>query len=98
MGEKQTERKLTEAVTAAGGWAIKLLSTTNGMPDRLVMMPGGHIGFVEVKSPGQKPRKLQIRRHVRLRHLGFPVFVLDDPEQIPGIIKAVQKGGRGWEA
>ena len=96
MGEKQTERK--EAVTAAGGWAIKLLSTTNGMPDRLVMMPGGHVGFVEVKSPGQKPRKLQIRRHVRLRHLGFPVFVLDDPDQIPGIIKAVQEGGRGWEA
>ena len=99
MAEKQIEQSLVTAVREAGGWCPKFISPgLNAMPDRIVLMPGGRIGFVEVKAPGQKPRKLQIRRHVRLRHLGFPVFVLDDPEQIPGIIKAVQKGGRGWEA
>jgi hypothetical protein len=52
--------------------------------------------FVEVKAPGKKPRKLQIRRHGVLRHLGFPVFILDDPKQIPGIIHGIE-GGTGWE-
>jgi hypothetical protein len=98
MSEKDIEQRLVTAVKAAGGWCPKFISPgTAGMPDRIVLMPGGHLGFVEVKAPGQKPRKLQIRKHVRLRHLGFPVFVLDDPDEIPGIIKAVQKGGRGWE-
>jgi hypothetical protein len=64
------------------------------MPDRIVLMPGGRIGFVEVKAPGQKPRKLQIRRHIRLRNLGFLVFVLDDPKEIPDIITAIQEGDR----
>jgi hypothetical protein len=64
------------------------------MPDRIVLMPGGRIAFVEVKAPGQKPRKLQIRRHARLKVLGFRVFVLDDPKEIPDIITAIQEGDR----
>jgi hypothetical protein len=64
------------------------------MPDRLVLLPGGQIGFVEVKVPGAKPRPLQERRHEQLRELGFQVSVLDDPEQIPGIIREVSENGR----
>ena len=64
-----------------------------GMPDRLVLLGDGHAGFVEVKAPGQKPRKLQLRRHLKLRVLGFQVFVLDDPEQIPHILTAIKTGG-----
>jgi hypothetical protein len=94
MNEKEVEQRLVAAVKEAGGWCPKFISPgTDGMPDRIVLMPGGYIAFVEVKAPGKKPRKLQIRRHVRLRHLGFPVFVLDDPAEIPGIIAAtVQEG------
>jgi hypothetical protein len=33
----------------------------NGMPDRLVLLPKGYIGFVEVKAPGKKMRPNQIR-------------------------------------
>lgn len=94
MTEKDIEQRLVQAVTKAGGWCPKFISPgTNGMPDRIILMPRGRIAFVEVKAPGQKPRKLQIRRHARLRVLGFPVFVLDDPEEIPGIISAIQEGG-----
>ena len=50
------------------------------------------MGFVEVKAPGQKPRKLQIRRHIRLRTLGFKVYVLDDPEEIPEILADIAGG------
>ena len=70
----------------------KLVSPgTDGMPDRMILLPGGRIGFVEVKAPGKKPRPLQIKRHGQLRALGFPVFVLDDPGQIPGIIGEVME-------
>lgn len=92
MREKQIESKLVKAVRAAGGACPKLVCPgTDGMPDRLVLLPGCRIGFVEVKAPGKEPRPLQTQRHRQLRALGFPVFVLDDPEQIPQIVKEVSE-------
>lgn len=47
MRERQIEQTLAKAVKAAGGIAPKFTSPGfAGMPDRLVLMPGGHIGFV----------------------------------------------------
>ena len=90
MREKQVEQKLVQAVKLAGGMCPKLVSPgTDGMPDRMVLLPGCRIGFVEVKAPGAKPRPLQERRHEQLRELGFQVSVLDDPKQIPGIIEEI---------
>ena len=92
MREKQIESKLVKAVRAAGGVCPKFVSPgTDGMPDRLVLLPGCRIGFVEVKAPGKEPRPLQTQRHKQLRALGFPVFVLDDPEQVPQIVKEVSE-------
>ena len=83
MRERQIEQKFVKAVKAAGGIAPKLTSPGfDGMPDRMVLMPGGCIGFVEVKAPGEKPRPLQFSRHRLLRRLGFKVYVLDDAEKI----------------
>ena len=94
MREKQIEQKLVQAVKAEGGICPKLVSPgTDGMPDRMVLLPEARIGFVEVKAPGQKPRLIQERRHAQLRDLGFQVSVLDDPEQIPGIIREVSENG-----
>ena len=87
MREKEIEQKLVKAVKEKGGVCPKLVSPgTNGMPDRMVLLPAGRIVFVEVKAPGQKPRPLQERRHSQLRALGFEVLVLDDPAQIPVIM------------
>ena len=92
MREKETERKLVRAVKRVGGICPKFVSPgMAGMPDRMILLQGGKIGFVEVKAPGRKPRILQVRRHRQLRNLGFPVFVLDDPEQILDIIGEVEK-------
>lgn len=92
MREKAIEQKLARAVRSCDGLCPKFVSPgTDGMPDRLILLPAGRIGFVEVKAPGKKPRPLQVKRHSQLRALGFPVFVLDDPEQIPGIIGEVMK-------
>ena len=91
MREKTIEQHLVKAVKNSGGIAPKLVSPGfDGMPDRLVLLPGGKIGFVEVKAPGKKPRPLQVARHGLLRRLGFKVYVLDDPEQIGGILDEIR--------
>ena len=91
MREKLTEQKLVRAVKAAGGIAVKLVSPGfDGIPDRLLLLPGAKIAFVEVKAMGCKPRPLQIRRHELLRSLGFLVFVLDDERLIGGIIDEIR--------
>lgn len=90
MTEKLLERKLAAAVKQSGGLAAKFVSPgLDGMPDRLILMPGGVAAFVEVKSPGRRPRLLQLHRHRLLRRLGFQVFVLDRPEQIGGILRDI---------
>ena len=61
----------------------------DGMPDRLVLLPGGKCGFVEVKAPGKKPRALQVVRHEMLKTWGFKVYVADAKEQIEEIINDI---------
>lgn len=94
MTEKQIEHKLVMEVKKLGGLCPKFISPgMDGMPDRLALLGDGHVGFVEVKAPGQKPRPLQLKRHKQLRELGFRVFVLDNPEQIPCILRVIRDGG-----
>lgn len=91
MLEKIIEQHLVKAVKNSGGIAPKLVCPGfDGMPDRLVLLPRGKIGFVEVKAPGKEPRPLQVARHGLLRRLGFKVYVLDDPEQIGGILDEIR--------
>ena len=88
MREKTIEQKLVKAVKAAGGICPKLMSPgTDGMPDRMVLMPHGRIVFVEVKAPGKEPRPLQDLRIAQLRSLGFKAYILDHEGQIPGILE-----------
>ncbi|MDO4306948.1 MAG: VRR-NUC domain-containing protein [Eubacteriales bacterium] len=91
MREKTIEQKFREAVRAVGGVAVKFTSPgLDGMPDRLALLPGGRMAFVEVKAPGKKPRPLQLARHRMLRQLGFRVYVLDNEKQIGGIIDEIR--------
>ena len=91
MREKQIESKLVIEVKKIGGIAPKLVSPGfDGMPDRLVLLPDGHIAFVELKAPGNKPRPLQLARHRLLRSLGFRVYVIDDAEQIGGMLDEIR--------
>lgn len=91
MKEKIIEQKFRAAVRAVGGVAVKFVSPgLDGMPDRLALLPGGKMAFVEVKAPGKKPRPLQQARHRMLRRLGFRVYVLDDEGQIGGIVDEIQ--------
>ena len=78
-------------VKKIGGLALKFVSPGfDGVPDRIVLLHGGKIGFVEVKAPGEKPRQLQLARHRLLNQLGFKVYVLDSVEQIGAILDEIQ--------
>ena len=91
MREKIIEQKLVTAVKKQGGICLKFVSPGfDGMPDRLVLFPFGRFAFVEVKAPGEKPRPLQLARHGMLQKLGYRVYVLDDVNQIGGMLDEIR--------
>lgn len=86
--EKLVERRLVELVKANGGMCIKLLcDQLIGLPDRLCLFPGHKIVFVELKTTGRKPKRIQTFMHNKLRALGFRVEVIDT---IEGVNKFVE--------
>lgn len=86
--EKVLEKKLAERVKAVGGWAIKLVPQfITGLPDRLCLFPGGKVAFAEIKTTGEKPRKIQNMVMKKLIRLGFDVRVIDRSEEIEKLIK-----------
>lgn len=88
--EKDVERKLVELVKTHGGMCIKLLcDQLIGLPDRLCLFPGQKAIFVEVKTTGQKPRRIQKYIHEKLRKLGFRVEVLDTISSVINFIEDV---------
>ncbi|VEI61613.1 VRR-NUC domain-containing protein [Serratia rubidaea] len=84
--ESAIEKHLRVEVRKAGGVAYKFISPgVRGVPDRVVLLPGGRIVFVECKAPGEKPRPDQLRCHAKLHALGFDVVVLDS-KNLEGIL------------
>ena len=85
--EKLVERKLVELIKINNGMCIKLLCNhILGLPDRLCLFTGGKLAFVELKTTGEKPKRIQIFMHKKLRALGFRVEVIDTVE---GVIEFV---------
>lgn len=90
MLEKMTEHKLTEAVKAIGGIAPKFVSPgMSGVPDRIVLLPGKRLAFVEVKAPGETMRPLQVKRKRQLEALGFSVYCIDHPDMIQQVLDEI---------
>lgn len=91
MLEKQIERKLCDEVKNKNGMCLKQTGLA-GIPDRLVLMPNGKCAFVELKAPGEKPRKLQQIRMKQLKKLGFKCYLVDGVEQIKPVIDSIEGG------
>lgn len=88
MSEKDLERKLVNKLKELGVLALKYSNPSEtGYPDRLCLCPGGVSFWVEVKTTGRKPTKLQQVRHDQLRQLGYAVFVVDDE---PTLLEALK--------
>ena len=87
IDEKEIERRLKTSVEGKGGLCLKFVSPGwAGAPDRLCLLPGGKIFFIELKRPGERPRKIQLKRHEELRKLGFSVYVIDGKEYVLDLI------------
>lgn len=89
MLEKELEAKLVSEIEKKGGQALKFNSSKSGMPDRIILLPGGIFAFVEMKAPGEKPRPIQQKRIDDFIELGFRVEVIDSAEKIDAFIKGV---------
>lgn len=93
--ERPVEARLSKEVKARGGWAIKFLPSVSGLPDRIVLMPEGHVFFVELKSPTGTVAPHQTVVHSRLRRLGFSVVVLSSTEAVLQWAKQLDATGSG---
>lgn len=90
MREKYVEQALVKSVKARGGICPKWVSPSfSGVPDRLVFLPNGKFGLVEVKAPDQKPRMLQVSIHKLFERLGFTVYVIDRIEMIGVVLDEI---------
>lgn len=91
MRERVVEHALVKAVHSRGGCCPKWVSPgLDGVPDRIVLLPDGKVGFVELKAPGEKPRRLQMARMRQLQRLGYKSFVCDRIELIEGILDEIE--------
>ena len=93
--EKTIESYLRRRVRDAGGLALKFICPGwTGVPDRIILMPGGRVYFAETKDTGKKPKPRQKHVHGRLRELGFSVFVPDSKEAVDDMVITIT-GGTG---
>lgn len=81
--EKKLEINLFKLVKKLKGYALKFFCMSfTGMPDRIILMPGGRLWFVEVKDTGKKPTPRQEFVIGWLRKLGFEVWIIDSEEKL----------------
>lgn len=90
--EKTLEARLVREIEARGGMALKYTSQFHrGIPDRICLIPPGILTFVELKSTGQKPTKLQEHAMEKLTSLGFDCFVIDTTEKLEEYLRHVDQ-------
>lgn len=90
MREAKIETFLTKEVEKLGGLAVKFTSPgMAGVPDRLLLLPGGRVAFAEVKASGKTLRPLQLKRKAQLEGLGFQVYIVDSYPSVDALIQEV---------
>lgn len=92
MEEQKIEMYLKKKIKLIDGKAFKFASPgMSGVPDRIVIIPGGHIYFIELKAPKKKLRKIQEIRVKQLKNLGCNVLVIDSKEKVDEFVSEVKK-------
>lgn len=96
MRESELERILVREVRKEGGRAYKWISPGNdGVPDRIIIFPGGDIYFVELKADRGKVRPLQYQQLKVLQSLGQWAGVIWGMD---GLIRFFRETGRSEKA
>lgn len=90
MREAYIEQVFIRKVKKRGGLPLKFVSPGwSGAPDRIVILPGKRVVFVELKAPGRRMHPLQKKRAEELERYGFRVYCLDSIESIDCFIREV---------
>ena len=86
--EKDIEKKLRLMVEHHGGLCLKWVCPGwSGVPDRIVLLPGGRVYFVETKRPkGGKLSALQKKWKEWLTDLGFSCWVVWDTHDLAAFL------------
>ena len=93
MLEREIEKKLVDGVRKLGGRAYKFVSPGNdGVPDRIVVLPGISPVFVELKTETGRLSSLQNVQIKKLKDLGQDVRVLYGLEDVKRFLEEIQKG------
>jgi hypothetical protein len=96
MREKVIEAYLGQQVKKVGGASLKWTGSP-GYPDRVVMMPGGRVAFVELKAPCGVLSPLQKLIHKRVRAMGCNIWVLRTKAQVDEFLAIMLASpSRGW--
>lgn len=92
VSEKVIERYLVEQAKQNGLLCLKYSNPNMvGYPDRLLVLPGGGVVWVELKSKGRKPTKIQQMRMSELTGMGHLVKVIDNKADIDELIKTIKE-------
>lgn len=89
--EQKIEQYLKLKIEKLGGQAYKFNSGVRGVPDRIILLPGGKITFIELKAPGKKPSALQEKRLRDLNDLGFHAIVIDSKRKVDDFVNGVMQ-------
>lgn len=91
VSEKMIERYLVEKAKNIGLPCLKYSNPNMvGYPDRLLVLPGGGVVWVELKSRGRKPTKIQQIRIEELTGMGHLVRVIDNKADIDELINTAK--------
>lgn len=97
MLEAEIERKMADPIRKLGGvcWKFETPGYT-GVPDRIILLPGGVVRFVEFKQPGKRERPRQRIVQALLRGMGFTVYsTVDSVEKITAIVAECREAING---
>lgn len=90
--ERDIEKWMREKIEQLGGQFMKWVSPGNdGVPDRIAILPGGKVYFIELKKDGETPRKLQVWQQNRLRRLGCDVRTVEGMDEARQFIEEVSR-------
>lgn len=92
VSEKAIEAYLNRRAKENGLLCLKYFNANaTGYPDRLVCIPGGGVVWVELKSKGRKPTKLQRIRHGELEKIGHLVCVIGSRHEVDCLMENINK-------
>ena len=95
MKESELEARFVRRIREGGGQCWKLISPGRaGVPDRLVLLPGGRVVFVELKTETGRLSPLQAKMQEQLAALGMEARVLQGREQVDAFVEEVFCGER----